>query len=49
MENRTLVLGASLNPNRYSNIAIKRLLDKNFQVVALGQKKGSVLGVLIDD
>ena len=49
MENRTLVLCASLNPNRYSNIAIKRLLDKNFQVVALGQKKGSVLGVLIDD
>ncbi|PIX12173.1 MAG: CoA-binding protein [Flavobacteriaceae bacterium CG_4_10_14_0_8_um_filter_31_99] len=49
MENRTLVIGASLNPNRYSNIAIKRLLDKNFQVVALGQKKGTVLGVIIDD
>lgn len=49
MKNVTLVLGASLNPNRYSNIAIKRLLDKKYPVVALGQKKGSVLGVKIDD
>jgi hypothetical protein len=39
MKNITLVLGASLNPNRYSNIAIKRLLDKNYPVVAVGQKK----------
>lgn len=49
MKNITLVLGASLNPNRYSNIAIKRLLDKNYPVVALGQRKGTVLGVAIDD
>ena len=49
MKNVTLVLGASLNPNRYSNIAIKRLLDKKYSVVALCQKKGTVLGVTIDD
>ena len=49
MKNITLVLGASLNPTRYSNIAIKRLLDKKYSVVALGQKKGTVLGVTIDD
>jgi hypothetical protein len=49
MKNITLVLGASLNPNRYSNIAIKRLLDKNYPVVAVGQKKGTVLGVTIED
>lgn len=49
MKNVTLVLGASLNPNRYSNIAIKRLLEKKIPVVALGVKKGTVLGVTIDD
>lgn len=49
MKNVTLVLGASLNPNRYSNIAIKRLLDKGLPVVALGLKKGTVLGVTIHD
>ena len=49
MKNKTLVLGASLNPTRYSNIAIKRLLDKKYSVVGLGQKKGTVLGVTIDD
>ena len=49
MKNKTLVLGASLNLTRYSNIAIKRLLDKKYSVVGLGQKKGTVLGVTIDD
>ncbi len=49
MKNTTLVLGASLNPNRYSNIAIKRFLDKNIPVVAVGVKKGTVLGVQIED
>lgn len=44
----TLILGASLNPNRYSNIAIKRFLDKKFPVVALGVRKGTVLGVQIE-
>ncbi|MCI2230116.1 CoA-binding protein [Polaribacter sp. MSW13] len=49
MKNVTLVIGASTNPNRYSNIAIKRLVDKDLKVVALGVKKGTVLGVVIDD
>ena len=49
MKNVTLVIGASTNPNRYSNIAIKRLVDKKVKVVALGLKKGTVLGVPIDD
>ncbi|SDR77351.1 hypothetical protein SAMN05216503_0844 [Polaribacter sp. KT25b] len=49
MKNVTLVLGASANPNRYSNIAIKRLLDKELPVVALGKKKGKVLNVNIAD
>lgn len=48
MKKKTLVLGASLNPNRYSNIAIKRLIDKKFPAVAIGLKKGNVLGVAIE-
>ena len=49
MKNVTLVLGASTNPNRYSNIAIKRLVDKELPVAALGSRKGKVLNVIIDD
>ena len=29
--NKTLVLGASLTPSKYSNIAIHRLVDSNFE------------------
>ena len=49
MKNVTLVIGASTNPNRYSNIAIKRLVDKEVKVAALGLRKGTVSGVVIDD
>tara|TARA_R110002051_G_scaffold243495_1_gene303522 strand:- start:494 stop:856 length:363 start_codon:yes stop_codon:yes gene_type:complete len=48
MKNKTLVIGASTNPNRYSNIAIKRLRDKDLPVLALGLRKGRVLDVDID-
>jgi predicted CoA-binding protein len=48
MKNVTLVLGASTNPNRYSNIAIKRLVGKELPTVALGLRKGKVLSVTID-
>lgn len=47
MKNRTLVIGASTNPNRYSNIAIKRLRDKELLVEAIGLKKGKVLDVIV--
>ncbi len=50
MENKkTLVLGASTNPNRYSNIAIKRLRDRGIDTVALGLKQGKVLDVVIEN
>jgi predicted CoA-binding protein len=49
MKNLTLVIGASTNPNRYSNIAVKRLLDKGLKVVALGLQKGKVFDAIIDD
>ncbi len=42
MKKTTLVLGASLNPNRYSNIAIKRLRGKNTVIKAIGLRKGTV-------
>lgn len=48
MKNVTLVIGASTNPNRYSNIAIKRLIGKEIEVAAIGLRKGTVLGVVID-
>ena len=48
MKDKTLVLGASENPDRYSNKAILRLLNKGHQVVAIGKKKGNVNGVDIN-
>lgn len=49
MKNVTLVIGASTNSNRYSNIAIKRLRSKEVPTSALGLRKGKVLDVIIDD
>jgi predicted CoA-binding protein len=45
---KTLVLGASLKPNRYSNYAIQRLMAHDYEVVAIGLKEGIVDGVAID-
>jgi uncharacterized protein len=39
---KTLVLGASENPERYSNLAVKKLLANNHPVIAWGKKKGSI-------
>ena len=44
---KTLVLGASLNPVRYSNMAINRLVNNKFDVVAIGLREGHVAGVEI--
>ncbi|WP_417800824.1 CoA-binding protein [Tenacibaculum sp.] len=48
MKKRTLVLGASLKPTRYSNIAIKRLRDNAIETVAIGLQKGIVADVTIE-
>ncbi|WP_347924748.1 CoA-binding protein [Pontimicrobium sp. SW4] len=45
---KTLVFGASLNPNRYSHYAIQRLVTHNHEVVAFGLREGEVKGVMID-
>jgi predicted CoA-binding protein len=44
---KTLVLGASLKTNRYSNYAIHSLTDKKHEVVGVGLKEGKINGVTI--
>ncbi|MGB7843933.1 MAG: CoA-binding protein [Salinimicrobium sp.] len=48
MNKKTLVLGASTKPARYSFIAINRLVQNKVPTVALGLKKGEVAGVQIE-
>ena len=43
----TLVFGASLKPNRYSNIAINRLAEKGIATQAFGLQVGVINGVEI--
>ena len=47
-ETKTLVLGASLNPERYSNIALHKLNSNAIETKAFGLKKGTVCGIEID-
>ncbi len=42
MKNHTLVLGASVNPQRYSNMAIRRLRHYQYPVHAVGLRTGRV-------
>lgn len=42
MSKTTVVLGASANPSRYSNIAINRLRAHGHPVVAIGKRAGVV-------
>ncbi len=44
---KTLVLGASANPARYSYMAIKKLVSYEHPVVAIGLKEEEVAGVKI--
>ena len=39
---KTLVIGASENTQRYSNLAVKKLLAYNHPVIALGAKAGKI-------
>ena len=49
MKNKTLVLGASTNPGRYSYLAVQRLLNFGHEVVAIGRSTGSVFGIQIEN
>lgn len=42
MNKKTLVLGASTNPERYSFLATNKLLDSNHSVVLIGNKNGII-------
>lgn len=45
---KTLVLGASENPARYSYLAINGLKNNQHPVVAIGKKAGTVAGIQIE-
>ncbi|MGB7393417.1 MAG: CoA-binding protein [Pricia sp.] len=44
---KTLVLGASLKPSRYSNLAVNRLVDNDIETEAFGLRDGEIRGVPI--
>jgi predicted CoA-binding protein len=44
-EKKTLVFGASLNPSRYSNLAITRLVMNGIETVGFGLRAGEVAGI----
>ena len=47
MSKKTIVLGASNNPSRYSNKAVLALLENGHEVVPIGIKKAMVHGIKI--
>ncbi len=44
---RTVVLGASPNPARYSYTAVNRLIQNGFDAIPVGIRKGDINGVQI--
>jgi len=48
MSKKTLVLGASLKPQRYSNMAVRKLVNYKHETVAFGMRAGEEAGVTID-
>lgn len=48
MQKTTLVIGASLKANRYSNMAIKKLRKYHVPTFAIGLRKGKVEDVTIE-
>jgi predicted CoA-binding protein len=44
---KTVVIGASENPERYSNRAVRKLKDYGHEVVAVGLRAGKIDGVNI--
>ena len=48
MSKKTLVIGASLKPNRYSHSVIMKLVANGHEVKAIGKKEGEVEGVKIE-
>ena len=49
MNKRTVIIGASTNPARYSFLAAEMLTDHGHEIIPLGVKKGMVFGQEIVD
>jgi len=49
VDKSTLILGASLNELRYSNKAIKRLINNKILVLAVGKNTGETHGIKIQN
>ena len=45
---KTLIIGATPNPERYAYLAAHRLVNAGHEIVNAGIKKGSVAGVVIE-
>ena len=48
MRKKTLVLGASTNPERFAYMAVRKLKYSNVPVVAVGLREGEISGVRIE-
>ena len=46
-QKKTLVMGASPNPLRYANKAVRRLLSNGYEVVAIGKREVEIEGVKV--
>jgi predicted CoA-binding protein len=46
---KTVVLGASDNPERYSNMAVRKLHEHGHPVIAIGKRKTSINGIPVED
>lgn len=44
---KTLVLGATTNPDRYAFKAVNRLIENGYEVVPVGIRKGEIAGIPI--
>ena len=49
MSKKTVIIGASTNPARYSYLAAEMLSDQGHEIVPVGIRKGAVFGVNILD
>ncbi len=44
---KTVVIGASLNPQRYSHLAVRSLKQHGHEVIAVGLREGEIEGVKV--
>ncbi len=47
-QKKTLVLGASAHPDRYSYLAVQRLIAHHHPVIALGNRQGNIGNTIIE-